>query len=63
MRMEVLLPVRPEEAEHLALFDAERDAVHRDLRAKGFLQVSDFDHVWGWKTRASSRWCGWSNDN
>src|SRR5438477_3609247 len=36
--------VRPEEAEHLAALDRERDAVDRPLRAESFHQLVDLDH-------------------
>ena len=36
--------VRPEEAEHLAHFHLERHAVHGRLGAKGFPEISNFNH-------------------
>src|SRR5690606_22607686 len=36
--------VRPEEAEHLAGLDAERDAVDRDDRPESFADLVDLDH-------------------
>ena len=36
--------VGPEEAEHLALVDGERDAVHRDDGSEPFSQICNLDH-------------------
>ena len=36
--------VGPEEAQHFAALDRERDVVHRELRAERLHQVLDFDH-------------------
>src|SRR4029434_8806984 len=49
--------VRPDVSDRFAFLDGEGHAVNRDLRAKRLLQVSNFDHEMGWKTRAGFR-CG-----